>query len=230
MAVVFSNNATSTHLVITRTQDELYVPVDDVFILVNPYGSDPDEIRLCTETKHTFLQFLTADSNLVGATTADRIADLINTYLPSLTGSAGSGTAPFEIVKAPSTYPCYVQDCIQYATTSATDTFNYDISGFILPELAAAGQVEVTLRMFAQPTPGGPPVDSEEYKWTFSTAALVATEVPGTRDRVSALPATNYVTGLGYDGGNNMTITVVNGSNPTEITYTFWVCLLLKGI
>jgi hypothetical protein len=76
--VTVTNNTSGTHVLYDDGVHVTAVPVIPATLAASVYSAATDIIRVGGEEVH--FEFRSADSNLAGATTADRFLDLINTY------------------------------------------------------------------------------------------------------------------------------------------------------
>lgn len=213
-----SNNATASHVIFTTSEEEVALPISDCVVLV-----EGDRVRI-NRNKRTVHEFDSVDSNLVGATTALRLADLYTTYLVQGLGGAGSIGLPvtFQNTVYPADPPHHVMAHYKFDTTLATDQFLVDVNQWVQPELGVGnGLMKVEAVMIAfEPGALGPVPDAEDYKCGFPLIPGVpSAPFTSVREQIIIKTPVNFITGFGWDGTSNLTIDVTNGSSPTNIRY-----------
>lgn len=222
--VTLSMNASRTHLVVVRTgehADTLALPIGQLAATLNPYQTDPDLLRL-EDDADTVVEFLTADSNLTGATTALRYASLLALLTAPMPSIVSTPTEWFDPTY-PSDPPFKFIVRERFSTTAGTDTFTVDINTPMQTELGATRTVYYTLRATVQAyrvTGGAAPYDAETYEAGFyAGGGDIASIAPVRTSRVATVPV-SYVDDLGYTtAGNTLQLNVVNGDAPTETVY-----------
>jgi hypothetical protein len=225
MATVILNvNASRTHLEVRRTggwPDTLALPVNGLALSLDPYQNNPDLLRI-EDQAETVVEFLTADSNLAGATTAARFASLLallTAPMPSIVSTPTEWFDPARPTDPP--YKFLVRE--RFSTTSGTDTFTVDINTPMQTELGATRTVYYTLRATVQAYPvtgGAAPYDAETYEAGFyAGAGDIVSIAPVRTSRVTTTPV-SYVDDLGYTtAANALQLNVVNGDAPTETVF-----------
>lgn len=84
MAAVVSNNTPGTHIIVTQPSSVVALPCASVR-LSGPVGAS--YVQLCASDGTVMASFDVFDSNLTGATFADRMDDLVDTYLKGIGGT-----------------------------------------------------------------------------------------------------------------------------------------------
>lgn len=84
MAAVVSNNTPGTHIIVTQPSSVVALPCASVR-LSGPVGAS--YVQLCASDGTVMASFDVFDSNLSGATFADRMDDLVDTYLKGIGGT-----------------------------------------------------------------------------------------------------------------------------------------------
>lgn len=222
--LVFSNNSPyKTHLLITDSVygDVVGAPVGDVTIARNPYQTDDDFIRLYVRNRDYILkEFYTANTNLSGATTDLRVQDLINTYLqPPVSAGTSTTLTMIDVADYPGDPPYFTVRHAKFETTSATDTFSWDMTDWISSSTKAFIKMKVELQAF-EPT-SSTPIDVEEYDIAFRHApATVISGIVPVRTRISSGSVTNYINDFDYTASSyTLSINVICGSSPTNTRY-----------
>lgn len=212
--ITFSNNTENTHVVIDTPTDQLVLPKRRVGVGVNPYSySSDDYVRLMYDND-VVLEFDPAVTNLVGATLALKVADLVDTYLSESPVIMASVPGWFTDSDYPSDPPYYIIDHAKYETAAATDTFDHELlSNFGGTECF----VQVVVHMQAFEPTSATPIDEEIYETSFYTGTVAAGLAHVAR-RVNATARSNYINTFDWDG-TNLEFNVVCGSSPTTTRF-----------
>jgi len=225
--LVFSNNSPhKTHVLITDSTygDVVAAPVLDVSIARDPYDIAPDFIRLYVKDRNYILkEFNTADTNLVGATTDLRVADLINTYLqPPVTAGSSTSLTMIDISNYPGDPPYFTIRHTKFETTSATDTFSWDMTDWISPEVTTKAFIKMRVELQAFEPTASTPIDVEVYDIAFEhvNGAGAVSGIAPVRTRISTGAVTNYIDDFDYTASTyTLDINVICGSAPSNTRY-----------
>lgn len=210
-STVISNNTPGTHIIVTQLNSIVALPCVTCRIS-GPVGAS--FVQLCATDGTVMASFDVFDSNLVGATFADRMDDLVDNYLVGVGGGGGGGVASWSggtTGMTPST-----------ATTGAVV-----MSGRLAVGSGGTNSSTALTNGRLMQSSGGAIVEGTNASApTFTSEALTATSNQltlgaGTTMTLTApTPAASRVITL-PDGGSSATLAYTDAANEQQLTGDF---------